>query len=128
MVIAKVSKERFTLQNEQQEPLKIKSILNSLSGNKYALITLAYIFALNLTNAVRSTIGIYYYKYYFHDANMLALVGGITIVPTLVGSFLSPVINKRLGLKLNIVSAVGATILTSIPMYFLPPLNGALCT
>jgi sugar (glycoside-pentoside-hexuronide) transporter len=120
LLISKVVKERFTLQNEKQEQFSLKLIVDSLVKNKYALITVTYIFALTLTTSMRSTVGIYYYKYYFNDASLLSLIGGITILPTLLGSLLCPLANKLIGLRLNLVIAVGVNIAASIAMFFVP--------
>lgn len=120
ILIAKIAKERFILQNESNESFNIKAAIDNFIKNKYAVITIVYIFALNLTTSIGSTVGIYYYKYYFNDANMLALVGAITIIPTLLGSFLSPLITKKFGLKLNLTLAVIVNIIISIAKYFVP--------
>ncbi|HHV11566.1 MAG TPA: H+-glucitol symporter [Clostridiales bacterium] len=120
LLIFKSVKERFTLQSKEQERFSLRLVVESLTKNKYALITVTYIFALTLTTSMRSTVGIYYYKYYFNDAGMLSLIGGITILPTLLGSLLCPLANKLMGLKRNLVLAVGVNIAASIAMFFVP--------
>lgn len=41
-------------------------------------------------------------------------------MPTLLGSFLSPVITRKFSLKINLMSAVSINMITSLLMYFLP--------
>jgi Na+/melibiose symporter and related transporters len=120
MIIIKVSKERFTLQVEKQESLNIKTIFSSIMGSKYILIELAYLFAINLTISVRASIGIYYYKYYFNDENMLVAIGAIALVPTLIGSIICPVIAKKFGLRSNVVTAIIVNVVASVAMFFVP--------
>lgn len=120
IIIMKVSKERFVTPIDKQEKISFIKVFKSLGGNKYALFTIVYIFGLNLFSAVRQAVGIYYYKYYFNDENMLVLVGMITMVPTLVGAFAGAPFAKKIGLRATMLTGVIASIATSIPMYFLP--------
>lgn len=118
--IAKVTKERFSNVAQIQEKFSLKLIYDTLAKNKYALISLAFVFALNLFNAVRAAVGIYYYKYYFNDENMIVIVGVLTMLPTMIGVFLSPLITKKIGLKNNILTMVIITIITCAAMFFIP--------
>ena len=120
VIIVKISKERFIIPKEQQQKFSLKLVFKSLGGNKYAVIAIVYIFAINLFSSIRSAVGIYYYKYYFNDENMLVMVGMISMIPTLIGAFAGTAIAKKIGLKATILTAVIATVATSVPMYFLP--------
>ncbi|WP_339315015.1 glycoside-pentoside-hexuronide (GPH):cation symporter [Paenibacillus sp. FSL R10-2734] len=120
MIIFSKVKERFTLKVESEVKFNFKLVVETLVKNKYAVISLVFVLALNLFNAIRSAVGIYYYKYFFEDANMMVVVGALTMLPTIIGVFLSPVITKKIGLKNNILMMVFITIVTSVAMFFLP--------
>lgn len=120
LLIVKTVKERFVISSENKEKLSVKLIVETLVKNKYAVISITYIFGLNLFNYVRQGIGIYYYKYYFNDANMLVVMGAVSMLPTMVGAFLSSPITKKIGLKNNILMMVIITMVTSVLMFFVP--------
>ena len=120
----KTMKERFVIKPEDQPKFDIKLVLDSFLKNKYAVITLLYIFALNLTTAIRNAVAIYYYKYYFSDESMMMAVGMMSLPFMLVGVFLSPAVTKKLGIKVNILLMVFSSIITSIGMFILPPTAG----
>jgi sugar (glycoside-pentoside-hexuronide) transporter len=120
IVIFMKVKERFVYKADNQVKLNFKVVAETLSKNKYAVISLLFVLALNLFNAVRSAVGIYYYKYYFNDEHMMVIVGSLTMLPTMIGVLLSPKITKIMGLKKNILMMVFVTIISSTAIFFLP--------
>lgn len=64
MIIFSKVKERFTLKVESEVKFNFKLVVETLVKNKYAVISLVFVLALNLFNAIRSAVGIYYYKYF----------------------------------------------------------------
>ncbi|WP_180367334.1 MFS transporter, partial [Oenococcus oeni] len=92
----KVIKERFVFSSNENQKLNVKAIWDSLIKNKYAMIAVLINFSINIFNGVRSAIGIYYYKYFFNDTNMMVIVGTLSLVPMLIGVFFSSVITKKL--------------------------------
>ncbi|MDV7715446.1 hypothetical protein GA838_06770 [Oenococcus oeni] len=96
LVIVKVIKERFVFSSNENQKLNVKAIWDSLIKNKYAMIAVLINFSINIFNGVRSAIGIYYYKYFFNDTNMMVIVGTLSLVPMLIGVFFSSVITKKL--------------------------------
>lgn len=120
LFIVKVIKERFILTKEEQADFSFKLVVETLLKNKYALITIVYVLALNLTNAIRAAVGIYYYKYYFNDPNIMVVIGGLSMLPMFLGVFLSTPLTKKIGLKNNMLLMITVTIITSVAMFFVP--------
>jgi sugar (glycoside-pentoside-hexuronide) transporter len=120
IIIVKLSKERFMIPKEQLQKFSLKQVFKSLRGNKYAVIAFVYTFVLTLSGSIRSAVGIYYYKYYFNDENMLVLAGMIAMIPMLVGAFVGALFAKKVGLRATILTAIIVSAATSVPMYFLP--------
>lgn len=118
--IVKTSKERFVL-NEDRSQFNMKSVYKTVLKNKYAMISIIYLFAIQVSSATKQAISIYYYKYYFNDANMIVLVGALIILPMIFGVFISRVITRRLGLKKTILSMIVTFSISSILLFFIPP-------
>ena len=118
--IVKTSKERFVL-DENRNQLSIKTVFITVLKNKYALISIIYLFAIQVSSATKQAISIYYYKYYFNDANMIVLVGALMILPIIIGVLISRVITQRLGLRKTILSMLVISSVFSILLYFIPP-------
>jgi sugar (glycoside-pentoside-hexuronide) transporter len=120
IIITFTVKERFTYTPDIQSKFSFKEVVNSLLQNKYAVIAISYIFTINLLTATRSAVGIYYYKYYFNDPNMIVTLGMIMIVPMIIGVLISSPITKKIGLKNNILIMVIVNIVASVLMFFVP--------
>lgn len=50
--------------------------------------------------------------------------GGITLIPTFLGAFLSPVVTKKIGVKKNLVLSSIITIVTTAVTLFIPATSG----
>lgn len=114
-------KERYIVQPKKDEKsLSFKEMLSALFSNKTALIVYGYIFGLNLSTGFRSTLSIYYYKYFFHNEGLVAIMGLIGIVPTMVGVAISGKVTKRVGIKKNLIIGSIINALTMVALIAVP--------
>ncbi len=117
----RVLKERYLIQtSETRKGPSIKTMFKAVLTNKTAIIVYLYVFALNLSNGIRSGASIYYFKYYFHNDNLLAITGIVAILPTMLGVMLSTVVSKRLGIKKLLIIASVVNIASMFLVMFLP--------
>jgi sugar (glycoside-pentoside-hexuronide) transporter len=115
-------KERYVVQPKKDEKsLSLKEMLAALFTNKTALIVYGYIFGLNLSTGFRATLSIYYYKYYFHNEGLVAIMGLLSMVPTLIGVGLSGPITKRIGIRNNLVAGSLVAVVTTLALIAIPP-------
>ncbi|GGH35299.1 MFS transporter [Paenibacillus segetis] len=121
LVVMRVSKERFVVTKENTGKMDIKTSLGLFLKNKYAVIAVVYSFTINLSSAIRSGVGIYYYKYYFNDENMMITMGLIQLLPLIIGVALSSIMTKKLGLKKIMLVSVIFSMVTGTLMFFVPP-------
>ena len=120
-------KERYVMQPKKDEKsLSLKEMLAALLSNKTALIVYGYILGLNLSTGFRTTLSIYYYKYYFHNEGLVAVMGLLGIVPTLLGVGLSGAITKRIGIRKNLVIGSIINVITTLALILVPSTNSGL--
>lgn len=115
-----VLKERFVIPNKKENQMSFKDSFNSILKNKAAIVALAFVFALNLSNGIKSAIMIHYFKYYFHNANLVSVLSMVTMIPTFLGAFLSSTVTKRIGVKKNLILSSIITIVTTALTLFIP--------
>jgi sugar (glycoside-pentoside-hexuronide) transporter len=115
-------KERYAPQIDKNEKsLSLKEMLNALLKNKTALIVYGYILGINLANGFKSTLAIYYYKYYFHNEGLVAIIGLVSMLPTLIGVGLSGPITKRIGIRNNLVIGSIINVICLAAVILVPP-------
>ncbi|CUH97048.1 putative membrane protein [Propionispora sp. 2/2-37] len=117
-----VLKEKYVIPKkpeEQQYGFK-EMLMKAVMKNRTAIIALTFIFSLNLANGVRSAVMIHYLKYFFHNEGLIMLVGAVTLLPTLLGAVLSPMVTRRTGLRQNLIISTVVNILTSALVIFIP--------
>ncbi len=113
--------ERYVVPPRKNESdMSFKEMFKVLISNKTALIVYAYILGLNLSNGFRTTLSIYFYKYYFHNEGLVAIMGIIGILPTLIGVAFSGRITKRIGIKNNLIIGSVVTIITTLGFIAVP--------
>lgn len=61
-----------------------------------------------------------YLKYYFHNENLMVVIGIISLVPSIIGTLLAGPITKRLGIKATMLSSVIMSVLSSAAIMFVP--------
>lgn len=114
-------KERYIIQPAKNEKgPSLKEMLVAVFTNKTAIIVYLFILGTNLASGIRSGASIYYFKYYFHNESLLAIVGLVGLLPTMIGVVFSSRITKRIGIKKNlaiaaIVNVVGTAAAIAIP-------------
>jgi sugar (glycoside-pentoside-hexuronide) transporter len=115
-------KERYVVQRKKDEKsLSLKEMLAALLRNKTALIVYGYILGINLSNGFKSTLAIYYYKYYFHNEGLVAIIGLVSMLPTLLGVGLSGPITKRIGIRNNLVIGSIINVICLAAVIVVPP-------
>lgn len=115
-----ILKERFVIENENTEKMPLKQSFSFVLKNKSAIITLIFVFALNLSSGVKSAIMVHYFKYYFHNANLVATISAISLIPTFLGAFLSSAFTKKIGVSKNLVLSSIIGIITGVLTLFVP--------
>lgn len=121
---AVVIKERYIVKTSEENDKKtvtIKEMFSAIITNKTALIVYISTFCANLANGIRSGVTIYFFKYFFHNEVLMAIVGTLSMVPTLIGLMFSAKLTKRIGIKNNIILGVVAGTVSSILMVLVPP-------
>lgn len=115
-------KERYVVKEDKKDEnkLSLKEMIVTVFTNKTALIAYTYIFAINLSNGIRSTATIYYLKYYFHNEGLMVTIGAISILPVMVGVALSKIITKRIGIRMNLIIGSIANVVTLAAVIFVP--------
>lgn len=115
-------KERYIVKQDKQNKneLTVKEMLITVFTNKTAVITYIYIFAINLSNGIKSSTTIYYFKYYFHNEGLMVISGIIGMFPILFGVALSKVVTKRIGVKMNLVIGSIASVISLAAVIFVP--------
>ncbi|RRJ64603.1 H+-glucitol symporter [Paenibacillus oralis] len=114
-------KERYIV----QAPAKgkgpaLKEMLVAVFTNKTAVIVYLYVFAMHLANGIRSGASIYYFKYYFHNDNLLTITGLVAILPTMLGVGLSTVVSKKLKIKKLLIISSIVNIVSMFMVMFIP--------
>lgn len=113
-------KERYVVnRNKDDYKYPIKDMLKAVFTNKAAVVIYVYILATNLGNGIRTGIQLHYFKYYFNNEGIMAMMG-ILIIPTLIGVIISAPITKRFGIKAIIFTSVIMSIVTGPAILFIP--------
>ena len=108
---AKYSEDTETLNEvEEEEAVPFKDAIKMLFGNKYWVIVLVVNLLSCIIYGLASGAGVYYCKWIFGNDNLVGVLGGIGMIPTLLGFiFVGPMIKKLGVVKTLLVSfAMGA--------------------
>ena len=86
-----------------------------LFGNRYWVIVLLFNLITQITNTITASAGTYYCKWIFGNDNLVAVLGGLGLIATIVGFVLSkPIINKLGVTKTVSVGCLGAALFAGI--------------
>lgn len=86
-----------------------------LFKNRYWVIVLLFNLITQITNSLVGSAGTYYCKYIFHNDNLIAALGGVGMVATVIGFLLSNKIISKLGVRKTVlVSLLGAAAMGGI--------------
>lgn len=114
-------KERYIITtNEHKNKPLLKEMFIAVLTNKTAVIAYIYVFATNLATGIKSAITIYYFKYYFHNEELLVTMGVIGLLPSFIGIALSPKVTKIIGIRANLVISVIISVITMAAIITVP--------
>ena len=113
---AKYSEDTETLNEvEEEEAVPFKDAIKMLFGNKYWVIVLVVNLLSCIIYGLASGAGVYYCKWIFGNDNLVGVLGGIGMIPTLLGFILVGPMIKKLGvvktLLVSFAMGAGANIL-----------------
>lgn len=114
-------KERYIAKPKKEEKKpSLKKMFLAVFTNKLVVIIYVYVLAITLSKGIRDAILIDYLKYYFHNENLMVVIGIISLVPSIIGTLLAGPITKRLGIKATMLSSVIMSVLSSAAIMFVP--------
>ena len=113
---AKYSEDTETLNEvEEEEAVPFKDAIKMLFGNKYWVIVLVVNLLSCIIYGLAAGAGVYYCKWIFGNDNLVGVLGGIGMIPTLLGFILVGPMIKKLGvvktLLVSFAMGAGANIL-----------------
>jgi sugar (glycoside-pentoside-hexuronide) transporter len=120
-------KERYIVEakNDDKSP-SFKQMIAATFTNKTAVIIYLGLFGSTLSAGVRSAVQIHFFKYFFHNEGLMAIMGIIGLVPALIGVALSHLVIKRIGLKATILTSVVVGLISGPILLFIPSNNTGL--
>lgn len=110
-------------QEDQDEAIPLTSALGKLFGNKYWVLALIMGLMSNITYGLANSSGTYYCKWIYGDDNLVAILGGVGMIPTILGFIAVGPMNKKLGviktLRVSFLLGIAANVLRIInPTHF----------
>ncbi|MEH7418612.1 glycoside-pentoside-hexuronide (GPH):cation symporter [Neobacillus drentensis] len=120
-------KERYMVETKKDEKSpSFKQMFAATFTNKTAVIIYLGGFGAVLSAGVRSAVQIHFFKYFFHNEGLMAIMGIIALVPALIGVALSHIVIKRFGLKVTILTSVVVGLISGPILLFIPANNTGL--
>ncbi len=97
-----VSDETAALQmpqsdEEAEEAVPLAEAVGKLFGNKYWVLALIMGLVSQVTYGLANSSGTYYCKWIYGDDNLVAILGAVGMIPTILGFILVGPMNKKLG-------------------------------
>lgn len=89
--------EMAAAEEEQDEAIPLAQAIGKLFKNKYWVLALIMGLASNVTYGLANSSGTYYCKWIYGDDNLVAILGGVGMIPTILGFVLVGPMNKKLG-------------------------------
>ncbi|WP_138752162.1 MFS transporter [Paenibacillus sinopodophylli] len=114
-------KERYlvAVKKDKKTP-SFRQMFAATFSNKYAIILYVYLFSSAISSGIRSGVQIHFYKYFFHNEGLMAIIGIVVLIPTLVGVAFSQRIIRRFGLKNTVLAGVIVNLVTCPVFLFIP--------
>lgn len=94
--------------------------LKMLFANKYWVLVFLVSIAVNVLYALNGAAGSYFAKYIWGDVNLIALMGGIGLIPVLLGFSLSGPFVKRFGKRNTALGGVIMALIAALIRLFSP--------
>ena len=99
----------------EEEPVPFGPAMSMLFKNKYWVIVLLFNLITAITNGIVGSAGTYYCKWIFGNDNLVALLGAVGLVATVIGFILSKPIISKLGVTRTVsVGCLGAALMAGI--------------
>ncbi len=115
------AEEKENAEDAEEESIPLKEAIVKLFKNKYWVIVLVVNFAAQVSYGLINTSGTYYCKWIYGNDNLTALLGGIGMLPTVLGFVLVGPMMKKLGavktLKITFIMGVAANALRIVNPY-----------
>lgn len=99
----------------EEEAVPFAPAMRMLFGNKYWVIVLLFNLITQITNTITAASGTYYCKWIFGNDNLVAVLGGLGLVATVIGFILSKPIIAKLGVTRTVsFGCLGAALFAGI--------------
>lgn len=116
-----ILKERYVVERDKDEKApSFKQMFSASLTNKTAVIAYLYSFGIVVANGIRAAVSLHFFKYFFHNEGLLAIMGIVGLLPTLLGVALSGKIIKRFGIKAAVMVSVIVNLVTVPILLFIP--------
>ncbi|EOS38351.1 sugar (Glycoside-Pentoside-Hexuronide) transporter [Lachnospiraceae bacterium M18-1] len=112
-VIAGNDTQDNSVQTEEDDNLGMKEALGYLFKNKYWIIVLVVNFMSQVSYGLSNTSGTYYCKWIYGDDNLVAVLGGVGLIPTILGFLLVTPLVKKLGAVTTIKASLAMGLIAS---------------
>ncbi|MCX7657417.1 MAG: glycoside-pentoside-hexuronide (GPH):cation symporter [Oscillospiraceae bacterium] len=107
------------VEQKDEEKVSFSNSIRMIFHNKCWVIMLFVMVAVNIIYSLSSSVGVYYTKYILGNENLVALLGGIGLIPTVVGfAVIQPMIKKFGLVKAVRVSIIIGIIGTLVRIFF----------
>ena len=110
-------------ESEQDEAIPLTEAVGKLFGNKYWVLALVMGLLSQVTYGLANSSGTYYCKWIYGDDNLVAILGAVGMIPTILGFAMVGPMNKKLGvvktLRVSFLLGMAANILRLLnPTHF----------
>lgn len=106
---------------EEEESLPFGETLKCLFHNKYWVMALILAVCSNIFYGLSNSSGTYYCKWIYGNDNLVGILGGVGLIPTVIGFAVTPILIKTLGvtksLRVSFVIGIIGNILRIINPY-----------
>lgn len=104
----------------EDSDVSYKESLTILFNNRYWVIMLFVMLAVNIIYAISGAMGIYYTKHILGNENLIALLGGVGLIPVIIGVIVTQPMVRKFGLAKTTRIAVLLGIAGTFARVFMP--------
>lgn len=119
-VAYKTSSNELSVEKKEEENISFVFAMKRLIRNKYWVLMLVLNVVSAVSYALGQSAGVYYTKWVLGNDNLVALIGGITLIPTFIGYTMVVPISKRIGMVNTIRLGYALSIAGSIARCIFP--------
>lgn len=105
----------------EEESVPFGEALKNLFHNKYWVMALILAVCSNIFYGLSNSSGTYYCKWIYGDDNLMGILGGVGLIPTILGFIVTPILIKTLGvtksLRVSFVIGIVGNVLRMINPY-----------